>query len=72
MQKLNSWINATLPSINQNLNKGIENPFIGFFGLKEIDITMGDSFMSLGVVLNEWWNKYHIHILLFEDGFQFI
>lgn len=53
MQTLNSLVGALLPSINQDLNKGIENPFVGFFGLKEIDITMGDSFISLGVVLND-------------------
>ncbi|CAD8210739.1 unnamed protein product [Paramecium pentaurelia] len=53
MQTLNSLVGALLPSINQDLQKGIQNPFIGFFGLKEIDITMGDSFISLGVVLNE-------------------
>ncbi|CAD8211083.1 unnamed protein product [Paramecium octaurelia] len=53
MQTLNSLVGALLPSINQDLNKGLENPFVGFFGLKEIDITMGDSFMSLGVVLND-------------------
>ncbi|CAD8124876.1 unnamed protein product [Paramecium sonneborni] len=53
MQTLNSLVGALLPSINQDLNQGIENPFIGAFGLKEIDITMGDSFISLGVVLNE-------------------
>jgi hypothetical protein len=34
------------------LAKGIDNPFVGHFGIKELDITMGDSFMSLGLVLD--------------------
>lgn len=52
MQTLNSLVGALLPSINADLIKGIKNPIIGFMGIKEIDVTMGDSFLALGLVLN--------------------
>ncbi|KAM3136327.1 hypothetical protein pb186bvf_011626 [Paramecium bursaria] len=44
---LNSLITALLPGIQADLAKGINNPLIGAFGISDVEIVVGDSFITL-------------------------